>query len=249
MSKTATINRTHHSNSKTSVLKPPSTPKLDIKKELLGGILAGIMIGVGGVIYLAVENKIAGAFLFALGLFTICSYGFNLYTGKVGYSVDKARTGELGAYEWFLAIVWLGNLIGAGLTGILIRLTRVGLGVGGASGLIAKAQTVSASKLADSPLSIFILSVFCGLLMYVAVDLYRRKSDPTLNPSGDFGRYLGIFLGVMVFILAGFEHCVANMFYFSLAGVWGSGHTWFYMLIMTMGNSVGGVLIPLLRRS
>ncbi len=51
----------------------------------------------------------------------------------------------------------------------------------------------------------------------------------------------------MVFILCGFEHCVANMFYFSVAGCW-SGKLLLRLLVMTLGNTVGGVLFPLARR-
>ena len=50
----------------------------------------------------------------------------------------------------------------------------------------------------------------------------------------------------MVFILCGFEHCVANMYYFSVAGMW-SGKALVYLLVMTLGNSVGGILFPLVR--
>ena len=56
-----------------------------------------------------------------------------------------------------------------------------------------------------------------------------------------------MIFGVMVFILCGFEHCVANMFYFSAANVWG-GRALGYMLVMTLGNACGGVIIPLCRR-
>ena len=57
--------------------------------------------------------------------------------------------------------------------------------------------------------------------MYVAVDGFKEKGNPVI-----------LFLCVSVFILAGFEHCVANMFYFTLAGVW-SGRTFIYLFIMT----------------
>ena len=56
-----------------------------------------------------------------------------------------------------------------------------------------------------------------------------------------------LFFGVAVFILCGFEHCVANMYYFSVAGMW-SWKTLGWVLMMTLGNSVGGVFFPLLRR-
>ena len=51
-----------------------------------------------------------------------------------------------------------------------------------------------------------------------------------------------------VFILCGFEHCVANMFYFTVGRAW-SGKAVLYLLIMTAGNAAGGVSLPLLRRA
>ena len=70
--------------------------------------------------------------------------------------------------------------------------------------------------------------------MYAAVDGFKKKGNPLI-----------LFVCVSVFILCGFEHCVANMFYFSLAGVW-SGKAVLYLLLMTLGNSAGGLLIPAL---
>ena len=96
------------------------------------------------------------------------------------------------------------------------------------------------TKLEDGLLSIFILSVFCNILMFIAVDGF-------LNNPHEVGKYIGIFLGVTVFILCGFEHCVANMFYFSVANIW-SGKAVLYLLVMSVGNACGGVLIPLSRR-
>lgn len=96
------------------------------------------------------------------------------------------------------------------------------------------------TKLTDSPLSIFILAVFCGLLMFIAADGYKTITN-------NVGKILAVFLPVVVFILSGFEHCVANMFYFTLAQVW-SGKAILWLMIMTLGNSAGGILIPILRK-
>ena len=60
----------------------------------------------------------------------------------------------------------------------------------------------------------------------------------------DIGKYLAVFLGVIVFILCGFEHCIANMYYFSVSSTW-SLNTLLYLLVMILGNSLGGILIPL----
>ena len=140
-----------------------------------------------------------GAALFASGLFTICTLGYNLFTGKACYLPGSEQKGK---YLLWLLQIWVGNLIGAAATGYLIRLTRAG------SALAEKAQGLCETKLSDSLLSIFILAVFCNLMIYIAVENF--KSNPHT-----LGKYLAIFLGVMVFILAGFEHCVANMLYFS----------------------------------
>ena len=174
------------------------------KESWLKSIMAGSCIGVGGIVYLSLDNKMVGAALFASGLFTICTLGYNLFTGKACYLPGSEQKGK---YLLWLLQIWVGNLVGAASTGYLIRLTRAG------SALAEKAQGLCETKLSDSLLSIFILAVFCNLMIYIAVENF--KSNPHT-----LGKYLAIFLGVMVFILAGFEHCVANMFYFSVANMW-----------------------------
>lgn len=191
-------------------------------------ILAGACIGIGGVVFLSCDNKVTGSVFFCLGLFTICTFGFNLFTGKVGYVFENPP-----AYTGFVLSVWLGNLIGAGIVGCAVRATRI-------AGIAEKAQTLCETKLNDGLPSIFILSVFCNILMFIAVDGFKN------NPH-ELGKYLGIFLGVTVFILCGFEHCVANMFYFSVADMW-SAKSFLYLIVMSVGNACGGVLIPLCRR-
>ena len=90
-------------------------------------------------------------------------------------------------------------------------------------------------KLNDNLLSIFILAMFCGMLMYIAVNNYKKSTN-------EIGKYAGIFMCVMVFILCGFEHCVANMYYFTVANVW-TGKAFLWLLMMVLGNSVGSILI------
>ena len=60
--------------------------------------------------------------------------------------------------------------------------------------------------------------------------------------NNEIGKYIGIFLCVMTFILCGFEHCVANMVYFTIASSW-STNTLLYLAIMILGNSFGSILI------
>ena len=79
----------------------------------------------------------------------------------------------------------------------------------------------------------------CNIFIYIAVESFNK------NPH-ELGKYLGLFFGVMVFILSGYEHCVADMFYVSAAGCW-SGDMLLRILVITAGNAVGGVLLPLCR--
>jgi len=194
-------------------------------KILVRAVLAGVMISIGGTIYLACESKLLGAFLFSIGLYAICAFGLNLYTGKIGYVIDNKPK-----YLVELGITLLGNLIGTIGCGYLLFLTRIG------DKLRSTASVICDVKLNDNLLSIFILAIFCGIIMYLAVDLFKRLTD--------FGKYMGIFMGITVFILAGFEHCVANMYYFSAANMW-TWKTILYVLVMVAGNSVGSILLAL----
>ena len=195
-------------------------------KILLRALAAGMMISIGGTIYLTLDNKMLGAFLFSIGLFAICAYGLNLYTGKIGYLIDNKIE-----YINELIITLGGNLIGTILCGYALRFTRV------APKLVNNAVSICDTKLNDNLISIFILSMFCGIIMYLAVDLFKKLKD--------FGKYVPIFMGITIFILAGFEHCVANMYYFSVANMW-TLKTILYVLIMILGNSVGSILLALL---
>ena len=66
------------------------------------------------------------------------------------------------------------------------------------------------------------------------------------NPH-ELGKYLSLFFGVMVFIFCGTEHCVADMFYFWMAGLW-SGRAILSVLVISLGNAAGGVLFATLHR-
>ena len=90
-------------------------------KCLVKSIIAGVMIGIGGTVYLSVENKVVGSVLFAIGLFAIVVYGFNLYTGKIGYLVTNFNF----KYIKELVITLVGNFIGTFFVGFILRYTRI----------------------------------------------------------------------------------------------------------------------------
>ena len=201
---------------------------MKIFKTFIGGVLAGISIGLGGVVFLALDNKVIGAAMFAVGLFTVCTMGFNLYTGKVCYLFDNDLK-----YAAMLPVMLVGNLAGTGLVALAASLTRNG------AALAEKAAAMCKIKTDDNLVSLFFLGLLCDIFIYIAVEGYRSIPHQV-------GKYLAIIFGVMVFILAGTEHCVADMFYFWMGG-W-NGRAVVCILVITLGNSVGGVLIPLLRK-
>ncbi len=204
-------------------------------KTLLLSLAAGFCIGVGGIVFLAQENRFAGAFLFAVGLLTILIFRFNLYTGMVGYLFERL-TEKKPAYLFTLLLVWLGNFGGTALAALSVRASRL------SDALVPKSVSLVDVKLADTWYSLVILGILCGLLMYIAVDTFKKRIGEK-----DFLCCVAVFMGVMVFILAGFEHSIADMFYFCLSGKVVEALP--ALLWITLGNTVGGNLIPMIARA
>lgn len=190
-------------------------------KTFISAVLAGMAIGFGGVVFLSLDDRIIGAALFTIGLFTVCTFGLNLFTGKVCYALENGKSFNLA-----LPLIWLGNLAGTGVTALIVRLSRI-------ETIAARASELCEVKLDDGILSLFLLGVLCNIFIYIAVEGYKN------NPHQP-GKYLSLFFGVMVFILAGTEHCVADMFYFHLAG-W-SVDALARVLVITLGNAAGGII-------
>lgn len=193
------------------------------EKVLSYSILAGCMIGLAGIVNLSVDNKFLGAFLFSFGLITILAQGLFLYTGKIG-------TINLSC-EWvLLPVIIFGNFIGTNIVAWGIRFTRFG------EVLNQNAQIIVQNKLADSWFSILLLSIGCGIMMYLAVKGWLENSDS----------WLIVILPVMIFILSGFEHSIANMFYFAMAGEC-SLKAFGYIFIMLIGNATGSLAFKQLK--
>lgn len=196
-------------------------------KTFVSAVLAGMCVGFGGVVFLSLDNRIIGSAMFTVGLFTICTFGLHLFTGKVCYALENGKS-----YNLALPVIWLGNLAGTGVTALIVKLSRI-------DSISAKAAELCATKLDDSILSLFLLGVLCNIFIYIAVEGYKN------NPH-ELGKYLSLFFGVMVFILAGTEHCVADMFYFWLSG-W-SVDAALRVLVITLGNAAGGILFRAMHR-
>lgn len=193
----------------------------------ISALLAGLMIGVGGTVYLSVNDPVIGSLLFAVGLFTILIYQMSLFTGKVGYLLENKPT-----YILDLIIIWIGNFIGIDTYCSALYRFR--------PELTAKATDMCNLKLTQTINQTLFLSIMCGLLMYIAVSNFKSNKS-------DIGKYLGVFICVSVFILCKFEHCIADMFYFEMMNGLSilSLTVLKYIGIVTIGNSLGSILIPI----
>jgi formate/nitrite transporter FocA (FNT family) len=191
-------------------------------------VCAGMCIGVGGTVYLMCTSKLLGAVLFSVGLLTILVFGLKLFTGMTGYLFGEQSKLK---YLITLILVWSGNFMGTFLVGLAVRNTRIAVTI------IQTAQTLVATKLEDSWYSLMILGVFCGLLMYIGVDSFKK-----LQANYGALRTLMPIICVTTFIIAGFEHCIANMFYCTVAGL--SLKSVIMILVVTVGNILGSFIIP-----
>ncbi len=196
----------------------------DIKKS----ILSGLMICIGGTVYLsciALNLKPLGAFLFAAGLYSICMYGFNLYTGKVGYIAYNFKDIK---YIKLVVLVLVFNLLSTYLLGILASYAF--------PMVFEPAKNIYAAKTQTSLLRLFISGIFCGLLMFLSVDTWKKGSK------------IGVFIYIPVFILCGFDHSIANSFYNGIANGLNAFTVQNFLIftVVILGNAAGGMLIPLL---
>lgn len=201
------------------------------KNHFMSGICAGYLIGVGGFAYLRfasflahLEDKVLAAFLFSFGLFFIIEKSLSLFTGKTGYTFD-------GGVPWYytkttLLPTLLGNLFGTCLCAIFSICAN--------ESISDYAKWVIDSKAQANLFSLFMSSFFCGLIMYLTVDVAKKKEGAE--------RIFTILIGVMGFILCGFNHSIADSYYMFASG----DFSYIPRLALTViGNFVGGIFLPL----
>ena len=206
-------------------------------KSIILGIFAGIAISFGGLVNLvciANEHKLLGNIMFGVGLLVVCSFGLFLFTGKIGYVFDNKKD-----YVLDLVEMYFGNLLGALAVGYGARVA-----LQSNEKLLETANTVAGKKLVldaggNTWYGLLILGFLCGILVYLAVDAFKNeKFHPVL-------RVFVLLFCVAAFVIAGFEHCIANMFYFAFANTYASaiGDCALSLLLVTVGNSLGALAL------
>ena len=188
-----------------------------LKQLVSKSTLAGLLISLGATAFLTADNKIVGALLFSIGLTAIILLEANLYTGKIGYVNSKAKLVSA-------ALILIQNLLVALVCGLIFYNTKNNI-----------CKNLWLNKLTKSWYEFLFDSIGCGICIYLSVELYKKT-----------GSIFVIVLGVLVFILSGFEHCIANIFYLS-ASMSFDLKSILYILIAIIGNSIGSLLIRFLQ--
>jgi formate/nitrite transporter FocA (FNT family) len=171
---------------------------------------AGILIGLGACGYLALGG-LPGAIIFAFGLIGVVLSGSLLYTGRAGV-MKLSETGSL-------VMIWLFNILACVLLGLLMA------SLGGEP--VERAQTAVAGRLAQGPWRSFLRAVGCGLIIDIAVWMYRTTKN-----------ILPVLFGVPLFIVCGFYHSIADVVYLVAAWKWSPDILWYYPVIV-LGNYAG----------
>ena len=225
---------------------------LSIFKMILLGFFAGMFIGFAGIASTTASSTIAvpsvaklvGALVFPAGMAMVLVAGSELFTGNnliiLAVLAGKTSVGKM-LKNWFF--VYLGNFLGAAFVAVLVV---YGHTPDLFQGVLA-AAIVNAAK-ARTDLSVadaFVRGILCNILVCIAIWMSFAAKRVS-------GKLMTSFWPVMLFVLCGFEHCIADI-YFGVAGlltvseyrIVAEGLTWFNFLLksllpITLGNLVGG---------
>ena len=218
----------------------------DICISLLKGILAGLAISFGGFLFIISTTyisgdlgKLVGSILFPIGLFIVCTFSLFLFTGKVGLFFEEKQKKE---FYISLPLMLIGNGVGA------ISLGYILFFIFKDTEIMDRAIEISNSRLNftsfSNYLSCLVKSIFCGLCVYLAVKTYALSKRKII------GTFL-LFFFIALFVYAGFEHCIANMYYFSMSNSW-SVYSLIDLALCISGNIIGTIpgviLIKLIKK-
>ena len=185
----------------------------------VSAMMAGAFIGIAFIFYTVVTtgngdigwgaNKFMGGLAFSLGLVLVVLTGADLFTSTVMTIIGKA-TGRITwaalARNW--AMVYLGNFVGAVTLVMIMQAARHYEGDGGLLGL--NYMHIAQHKLHHTFLQAVALGVMCNVLVCLGVWMTYAGRSAT-------DKILAVILPVAMFVAAGFEHCVANMFQIPMA--------------------------------
>lgn len=187
---------------------------MDGVKLFLKAILGGVFISLGCTVFLLNDNKLIGSALFSIGLLSIIYLKQSLYTGAIctKYIHDNFID---------LLIILLGNCFGCIFTAEGISFTRL------YATISDKCNNIIEIKSSDNWISLLILGMLCDLCIYIAVSV--KEYQP-----------LFVIIAITVFVFCGFEHCIADVFYYSAST---ESNSILFLIPVCLGNTIAGVLL------
>ncbi len=215
---------------------------LPAARLLLLAFLAGAFIalaGAGATFGNVYVNRAMGAAIFPAGLAMVILAGSELFTGNCLLVIPLLeREITLGQAVRNLALVYLGNLLG----GVFVSACGV---YGGTFDAIAETVVATAAAKCTLPFAAgFLRGILCNVLVCLGVWMALAAKDVA-------GKVVGLFFPIFVFVICGYEHCIANMFYIP-AGLMAAARCGMAaeglslvgflhnLLPVTLGNMVGG---------
>ena len=197
-------------------------------------LLSGAMIGICATSSLTAtalvdDGRIIGSLLFSLGMFVILAFEMKLFTGlipKIPHTSPKSY--------WQLPVCLIGNFVGVYIVYLLVSQTYF------ADKVILQGANLIANKLSLDNWALSSLSsgVLCGILITLSILSVDHSHKKGLSAN------VGVMFPIIVFVFCGFDHSIANMFYFYCLGEF-SWKVIGYISLTILGNLIGGIILPL----
>ncbi|WP_099188454.1 formate/nitrite transporter family protein [Tepidibacter mesophilus] len=214
---------------------------------LILGILSGIFISFGAygdiIIMQTLKSidvglmKFFGALVFPVGLMLVVMCGAELFTGNCLMTLammDKKITLKQVLKNW--GIVYIGNFIGS-IFLVLVLLK---------ANLFSESATTLSINIAKAKMSLsfevlFLRAILCNIIVVLAVWMATAAQDVV-------SKIFACWFPIMLFVLSGYEHSIANMFFIPMGKALGLSVSWVdiftvNLIPVTLGNIVGGGLI------
>lgn len=180
-------------------------------------IFAGIILSIAGFASINLMSPVNGL-IFSFGLNLIVLLKLNLFTGDI----LKIRNGLTKEFVLHCIKVYLGNFIGCFIFAKLLLSCNYDL---------SKLNTIAVYKSNIDFLPALYKGIMCNIMVCTASYL-ASKTDSVIN------KFVSIVIPITLFIVCGFEHSIANMFFFSTSNV-----SYINLIPVTIGNILGGIFV------
>ena len=217
---------------------------------LVLGILAGMFIAFGatgavvvwGLSTLPAMGKFLGSAVFPVGIILVVLAGSELFTGNnlmtLGFFKGEYKFSHI-MKNWIP--VYVGNFIGSLFMAFLIYKSNL-WGVNGVANAIgAKSIAIAEGKIALGFSAAMFRGILCNMLVVLSVWISVASKDV-------IGKIFALWFPITLFVLSGYEHSIANMFFIPVGMFMGANVTWSTFLMnnllpVTIGNIIGGAII------